>query len=290
MAAAQFGSIVVEQSTQRVLAGVGNDGERAWVYPLCTPMGHGVTQESAFDHTFHRSIFVGQGPIESRGVRSNFWVLHRDFRYADHAVYNDLGEIRYVEPPSCQRTDLGFRFTYESTWLDSKGEALLDETRTVDVWDGGDATLCEVRSSKRSAYDDVVYPATKHGSIGVRVQQQLLPAFGGEIVGVERGQMRRGLADDVASGKQCEAVLYEADVPRLGVFGVAMAVADNSAATDRCGPWFIRDYGLAMFDATMNEDLVVRRGGAWSAALRVAAYDGVATVARVAQWRASGCG
>ena len=73
--------------------------------------------------------------------------------------------------------------------------------------------------------------------------------------------------------------------PGLGRCGVCLMILNNTASENLTGPWFIRDYGMAMFNATMNEDVVVTKGDTWEAALRVAAYDGSISVDRVRSWK-----
>ena len=83
---------------------------------------------------------------------------------------------------------------------------------------------------------------------------------------------------------------YEAQPAGLGRFGVCVQILSNSASDCRTGPWFIRDYGLAMFNATQADEVVVAEGETWEAALRVVAYDGAVSVARARAWEAAQCG
>jgi len=278
------GYLVVERATQRLLAGVGQNANRAWVFPLNTPRGLPVVQEYAFDHPFHNGVFVGQANIRQNGREANFWAPSPDWRQPNNYVFQHLGELRYAEPPASEARDNGYRFTYRTTWRDEQLRPLLDEVRMIDVYDDGDATICDVVSTKTAAYGPLEFAATKYGAIGIRVQRQLLPLLGGQIVVDCDGELRRGLADEVANGKPCNYVAYEADVPQLGRFGVWMAILANSASADRCGPWFIRDYGMAMFNATMTAAIQVPEGESWSAALRVVAYDGPLSHKRALGW------
>jgi hypothetical protein len=61
---------------------------------------------------------------------------------------------------------------------------------------------------------------------------------------------------------------------------------ENAIGTHRCGvlitvpdgetkgPWFVRDYGMAMLNPTQNHSIVTPAGESWTIALRVVAYDG----------------
>ena len=285
-----LGNMVMEQATGRLLGGVGHNDLRSWCYPLNTPGGLGVTQEYAFDHSFHNGVFVAQARVVCGGVLSNFWVVHPDWRSPDSHVYNHLGRIRYRQRADITPLGTGFRFTYRSTWEGCDGAPVLDEVRHFDLYAADGVTICDVISRKTAAYGELRFEANKHGSIGVRVQPQLLPPFGGEMVAGAGSELQRGLADEVAFGKERDFVAYEAEPAGLGRFGVCLLVLNNTASASRSGPWFVRDYGMAMFNATMDDDVAVAAGETWEAALRVAAYDGAVSVDRVRSWAAARSG
>ena len=279
-----FARLVLERSTGRILGGAGHNQHRAYVFPLNTPRGLCVVQEYAFDHPFHNGVFVGQAEIFLNGKVSNYWAPGPDWRRPQNPVFQHIGELRYSEAPQTEPRDNGFRFTYKTVWRGEDREPVLDEVRTIDLYDGGDGTVCDTTSEKIASYGPIEFAANKHGSIGARVQPQLLPAMGGQILGGHGGEIRRGLADEVASGKVCDYVAYEAEQYELGRFGVCLSILTNSATDNRQGPWFIRDYGMAMFNATMTESIHVEQGQAWTAALRVVAYDGPLTDDRARGW------
>ena len=278
----QVGNMVMKSG--RILGGVGHNANRAWCYPLNTPRGLNVLQEYAFDHGFHNGVFVGQGMVEAGGTLSNYWSPHPDWRGPDNHIFQDLGELRYNRRADIIALPEGFRFTYRTHWTGCNGRPALDEIRHFDIYTSEDAVICDLTSVKSAAYDDLVFKANKHGSLGVRLQPQLLPPFGAEILGITGSDIRRGKADDVANNMPCDWVAYEAEPAGLWRFGACMTVLDNSVSDSRVGPWFIRDYGMAMFNATMVEDIVLPKGGTWSAALRVVAYDGALDVSRTGIW------
>jgi hypothetical protein len=156
------------------------------------------------------------------------------------------------------------------------------------VYAGDDATICDVFTTKTAAHGPLEYPSSKHGTIGVRVQPQLLPFMGGEILGGQGETIKRGRAEEAASGQPCDFVAYEVDAPGLGRYGVCLLVLENTAASDHRGPWFIRDYGMAMFNASMQDTIKTAAGESWTAGLRVVAYDGALTTERVGAWRSVG--
>ena len=277
------GVMVVESDTDRLLGGVGHNAHRAWVFPLNTPRGLNVLQEYAYDHSFHNGIFVGQGHIERDGRVSNFWSPYADWRNPANPIYNDIGELRYGEPAKVEERENGFRFSYQTTWHDPDGNPLLDESRIYEIFDGGDATLCIATSAKTASYGPILFVANKHSTIGARLQPQLLPELGSRIMkGSARG-LEKSTAPEV-SADGADYVAYEANPHGLGRFGACLSIVDNSASERRDGPWFIREYGMAMFNANKDESISLDEGTSWTASLRAAAYDGEITDERAREW------
>lgn len=133
-------------------------------------------------------------------------------------------------------------------------------------------------SVKRATHGRVSLPPTKFGSIGLRVEPRLLAGFGGVVIG-DGG--RRGNADDLHE-QESAYIAYENELTGHGAFGVLMAPLAESAP----GTWFIRDYGMAMYNCTLRDEVVLQEGGEWTVGLRVAAYDRPLTDERVRSWTA----
>jgi hypothetical protein len=279
---------VVECDTNRLLAGIGNNAHRAWIFPLNTPLGRNTVQEYPFDHPFHNGVFVGQGKVQQGGQESNFWAPLTDWRQPANPVFQRIGLLKYAGPPAVESIEDGMRFSYQTTWQDERERPVLEERRSFEIRAAEDATFCDVTSQKRAAYGDLTFAVTKHGAIGARVQPQLLPVLSGEIQGGRRDRgVRRGLAEEVAHLQSCDFVGYEAEVPGLGRFGVCLIIRENTASPERQGPWFIRDYGMALFNPTLTAPVHLAEGDSWSVGLRVVAYDGSLDLARAEPWLVS---
>ena len=266
-----------------ILGAYGTNFWRSWVYPFYTPSGRTVVENFPFDHPFHNGIFVGQSPVQVGDRQGNFWAFPVKRSHGDHIITR-MGRMDPQGVPTAEVSDAGVRFTLNSIWRDEQEQPLINEQRTVILRSVAGATVCDMASRKSAAYGPAEFAKTKFGSIGVRVEPRLLPRLGGQIIGCRDGQLHRGLADEVANQKDCDAVAYEADVPGIGVYGVCLMIRDNSASPDRRGPWFIRDYGMAMFNATQNSPINVSEGGDWTIGLRVIAYDGKLSEQRVSAW------
>jgi len=275
---------VRDATAGRIVGAYGTNFWRSWVYPFYTPSGRTVVENFPFDHPFHNGIFVGQSPVRVGGREANFWAFPVKRSHDDH-IMSRMGRMDPQGAPAAEVTDAGVRFTLASIWRDEQEQPLLDELREVTIRALPRANVCDMASRKTAAYGDVEFGKTKFGSLGARVEPRLLPRLGGQVIGYLDGRLRRGSADEVANQKPCDAVAYESDVPGVGVCGICLMILDNTANPDRRGPWFIRDYGMAMFNATQDEPIRVPVGGNWTAALRVVAYDGPLTPERLEAWK-----
>ncbi len=261
--------LVVDQETKRCLGGLGSNAWRTFVFPLYTPGGHTVIQEYPFDHPFHNGFFVGQ--VVKVGNRESLFWHHNDGENRPEA-----GKVVNSQSPEVGLHPRGALFRLKHVWHGGDGEPVIDEIRTVNMYATDDATICEMTSEKISTYGDTEYPQTKYASIGIRVEPRLLPVMGGVIMADNN---RKGNAE-VVQEQDSDFVAYENDLSGRGRFGVLMTILNKGIR----GPWFIRDYGMALFNPTWRQAIRVPQGQSWSTSLRVVAYDGQLTQERVSTW------
>jgi len=272
--------MVADAGTKRFLGAVGANYYRPWVFPLYTPSHLTVIREFPFDHPFHNGIFVGQHPVVLGGREANFWATPPR-RSPNDPIFRDIGRMDFPDSPAVEPHESGVKLTLRGVWRDEDGQPVLDEVRTVDFRAMDDATVCDVTSAKTASHGALEFPKTKFGSIGIRVEPRLLPSLGGVIHG-DGG--RRGDAS-VVTQTDSDFVAYEGGAPGGGRFGVCLRILDNSASDDRRGTWFIRDYGMAMFNPTWTRPISLPEGETWTVGLRVVAYDGAFTCDRAQAWR-----
>ena len=267
--------IVADRQTGRFLGGFGANFYRPWVFPLYTPAGLTVLQEFAYDHPFHNGIFAGQHPVKVNGRMGNFWAMPPR-RSEEDAIFTGVGRMEASGKLTVEPYDHGLHFTMKCVWCDENEEPMLDEIRKVNFQTLNDATICDVTSQKIAVYGDVEFPQTKYGSIGIRVEPRLLPTLGGVIIADGN---RRGQPDIVHEGES-DFVAYENQLLGGQRFGVMLSILDEGLR----GPWFIRDYGMAMYNPTWIQSIHIPKGQSWTISLRVAAYDGVLTQEQVKKW------
>ncbi len=266
--------LVVQSDTGRCLGGVGANFYRPFVFPFYTPAGHTVVQEFAFDHPFHNGIFVGQGPVQVGEREAGFWASPPRRSFTDK-VFEKLGRMdtqKTIDIPQAE----GVQFVQSVVWRDENEVPMIDEIRTVNLYALPDATVCDMTSEKIAAYGAVTYPQTKFGSIGIRVEPRLLPVMGGVVL-ADSG--RRG-GVDVVHESESDFVVYQNMLTGHGQFGVLMSILDEGVR----GPWFIRDYGMALYNPTWTGAISTPAGESWKISLRIIAYDGNLTRTRAENW------
>ena len=267
--------LVVDTDTGRCLEGVGANFYRPFVFPFYTPAGHTVIQEFAFDHPFHNGIFVGQAPVKVGEREAWFWGAPPRRSFTDR-LFEQLGRMETEKEIGVAPHADGVKFIQNIIWRDANEEPLIDEIRTVNLYSVADGTVCEMTSEKIANYGTVEYPQTKYGSIGMRVEPRLLPVMGGVVIGDNN---RRGKVE-VIDENTSDFVAYQNQLPGHGYFGVFMTILEEGIR----GPWFIRNYGMALYNPTQTGSVSTPANGTWKIALRFVAYDGELTAARAEKW------
>lgn len=267
--------LVVETNTGRCLGGIGTNFYRPFVFPFYTPAGHTVIQEFAFDHPFHNGIFVGQAPVKVGEREAWFWGAPPRRSFTDR-LFENLGRMDTQKEIDITRHSNGVQFIQNIVWRDANEEPLIDEVRSVNLYAMEDGTACDMTSEKVAAYGDVEYPQTKYGSIGMRVEPRLLPVMGGVVIGDNGRKGKIEVIDDNTS----DYIAYQNTLHGHGHLGVFMKILDDATR----GPWFIRDYGMALYNPTQTGPVETKAKASWKIGLRFVAYDGELTTDRVKNW------
>ena len=266
--------LVVCSRTGRCLGGVGANFYRPFVFPFYTPAGHTVIQEFAFDHPFHNGIFVGQAPVKVDDKEAWFWGAPPRRSFSDR-LFEKLGRMETQKEMEITPYKDGIQFIQQLIWRDENEEPMIDEVRTVNLYTLDDATVCEMTSEKIASYGEVEYPQSKYGSIGMRVEPRLLPVMGGVVIGDNN---RRGKVDAIQGIS--DFVVYQNQLAGQKDFGVFMTILEDGIR----GPWFIRDYGMALYNPTQESTITTPLNEVWKIALRFVAYDGELTDERIRNW------
>jgi hypothetical protein len=261
--------LVCDKRRGCVLGAFGSNTQRQWVYPLYTPKGHQVLREYPFDHAPHNGIFVGQRPIRWANRTITIW------HYGELHPKRETGRVIADDKPTVSMFPQGIRFEASNTWVDFDEHPAVAEQRRVDLYQIDDATICDVWSTQRAAYGRLEYPQSQHGSIGVRVEDRFLPALGGRLLS------DHGMGQEAAINHSGSTyVAFESELTGMGVLGIC--VMPLTGAPD--GPWYVRDYGMAMLCPTQYQPIIIETHESWTVGLRVIAYDDPLDADRLRSW------
>lgn len=248
------------QSGGKLLGGYNAVELRSYVFPLYTPSGVLVIQETPPDHPHHQGIWAG---LEIDG----------------HDLWNagSFGKARHRQTNPSRLADLaptiaddGVTFRHETLWETADGAPLLHEERSVRLAAGGNCTRVEWRSTFRAGDRPVTLGQTKEAGLALRVPPHWETPFGGVIRN--------------AAGATGEAACFDSDSPWLGIEGSAgngQRAGVVLVPRSRPCPWFTRDYGCHVYNPLRHAPVHLQPGETFHLALTVLAYDGSRTVAEI---------
>lgn len=177
-------------------------------------------------------------------------------------------------------------FTAHGVWESAQGEPVLDETRTVLLYDAGkELRLLDYTISFTAGYGDATFGDTKEaGVLSVRVATTMDGARGGVITNSEGGK-----GEDECWGKKAAWCDYtgEADGQTLGV-----TIFDHPENPNFPTRWHVRNYGLfatnplstACFEAGEATPYTIKNGETATFRYRVLLHRGSAADAHVADF------
>lgn len=269
--------LVVNSETGVAVGGIGYGHHRPWVFPFYAPSGRTVVQAFPHAHPWHNGIFAGQDPVVCGGRTGNFWAVPPVRRDGD-PIFKNVGRVEVQGEVEAHSIRHGLEFRLACRWLDEHAAPVLSEDRTVRLVECEDAHLCEIISTRRAAYGPVRFPQTKFGGLGLRAEPLLSPDAGAVVIADDD---RRGSVGIVHEGDS-EYVAFEADRPSSqgGALGVCAMIRDSGLR----GPWFVREFGMLMYNPTWRGEIELPVGETWTLSLLVAAYDGPLTDQRARRW------
>jgi hypothetical protein len=270
--------LVLDPRTGAAVGGIGANHFRPWVFPFYAPSGRTVVQAFPHAHPWHNGIFAGQNPVLNGGRTGNFWAVP-PIRCEGDPIFQNVGRVQALPEIEARSIAGGAEFRLNCVWRDEGEAPFLTETRTVRLFAAGDAHFCDVTSTRHASHGALRFPKTKFGGMGLRAEPLLSPDAGATVIA---DQGRRGAAE-VVHEQDSDFVAYEAGLPfgQGGPLGVCMMIRDAGAR----GPWFIRDFGMAMYNPTWRDEIEVPENSSWTISLRVVAYDEALTDERVSQWK-----
>lgn len=195
-----------------------------YIYPLAGPISRvSVTSESAQPWPHHRSVFMGIDRVNG----GNYW----QEGHAQGQVFSTNLKLTKAEPDTVEFTDV-------CQWKHPKQDPIIEDTRKYTLtWKHVDYYTLDLEFSM-NMLQDVEVKKTNHGFFGVRVEQDLCPYGGGNLVSSE-GKF----GEKETFGKPAKWMAFYGKRrfnPEI-TEGVAV-LCPPKEPFENC-PWFTRDYG-----------------------------------------------
>ncbi|WP_020576541.1 PmoA family protein [Actinopolymorpha alba] len=233
---------------------------RPYVYPLLTPRGIPVSEESPVDHPHHHSLWFGHGEVND----ANFWLIGP----GRGRVVGDPPILETRETPDGE----ALLVRHDLRWITTDGTPLLLERRTTAFTWTPSAILVDLRSDQLPADGPVTFGRTKEAGLGVRVLDILDEEDGGFLLN--------------SAGEQGEKVTFDRPADwvdysgRVGDHHVGVALLPHP--TNPPHPWFTRSYGLVALNHHRFGAQTLQPGEVLSLAWRAIVHDGTADEAGIA--------
>ncbi len=200
-----------------------------YLYPLTGPISRvSVTSESAQPWPHHRSVFLGLDKVNG----GNYWQNS-----------NKDGQILSQEPKIVKAEKTVVEFTDRCLWKKPEQEAIIEDRRHYVLnWRCSDYYTLDL-FYEMTPLVDVEVQKTNHGFYGVRVEQDLAPIGGGNILSSEGGKSEKEMLGKAANwiaffGKR----RFNPQITEgVAVFSPPTVPFPNTPF-EKC-PWFVRDYG-----------------------------------------------
>lgn len=203
------------------------------------PMVKGVAGETA-DHPHQKSLWFCHGDVIPQGLELKTkvkGVAGVDF-WSEGTGH---GIIACVDVGSPKIDKNHGQITTKNEWRTADGTKIMDETRTIHLYDLGDARLLVFDIDLHASVAAITFGDTKEGSFGVRINDTIREAAG-------KGKLEN------AEGKTGEKAIWGQPSPWCDYSGpidgkvVGLAVFDDLANSPKAC-WHSRGYGLMAANA-----------------------------------------
>jgi hypothetical protein len=260
----------------------GADAVRPYLWPLNGPdqtamtrtVPAGSVEGETTDHPHHTSLWTAFDEVNE----VNNWHNAEGHGYTRHQNFSSI-----------ESGAVCGGFTAHSVWQSAEGKPVLDETRTLRLYNvGAEIRLFDYEIIFSANYSDVTFNDTKEaGILAVRVASSMDGSRGGVIENSSGGK-----GESECWGKQAAWCDYsgEAGGQTLGV-----AIFDNPRNPNFPTRWHVRDYGLfatnplstACFEAGDATPFVIPSGESVTFRYRVLLHREEAQAARVGDFYAA---
>ena len=258
---------------------------RAYLYPVYTPQGVSVTDESPRDHPHHNSVTVGSDHVNclfppllpewTDRVEMGNYNLYVNETFQGRSP----GRVVAVSMESDEKSEDHLRVIQKLEWQGPIEWAapdrriLAEETRTIDILPGEVANIIDIRSQLRPTEWDLRIGPTRHAYFTIRLAEGLREVDGGLLVNSEG---RRG-AEQVNS-RTADWVDGSGPAPHGTNAGIALFQRRSAGNV----PWYVFDWGTMNFNPILENSWHIERGNEIENSIRLIVHDGDAQEADIA--------
>jgi hypothetical protein len=212
----------------------GKEWAKPYMYPLNAPGGVAVTRTTPLDHIHQKSAWFTHGDVIPEGIELkhkekgvagvNFWT-----ETPGHGVIACVS----VDEPLVEKNH--GRVTTHNEWRTGDGVKVMNETRTIHLYDLGKARLFVFDIDLHADVVPITFGDTKEGSFGVRMADELREKGGTGVMENADGKTKEENCWGMRSA-WCDYA-GKVDGKEVGV-----AIFDDPDNTPAC--WHSRSYGL----------------------------------------------
>ena len=154
----------------------GSGHGRPHLTTLCGASGRNMVEDAPVDHLHHRGVWWGHGDIN--GV-DTYLELPGGEGPADRGTVRHAEWVEIEDRPDDRR----FGFVEDVAWNDQRGDALIDERRSVQLHLAADDHYLVDLDSTYTARCDLTFGDTKEAVLpGIRIAEALTGLVGGTII------------------------------------------------------------------------------------------------------------
>ncbi|SFK97067.1 Methane oxygenase PmoA [Paenibacillus sp. 1_12] len=207
---------------------------KPYYYPLIGPKGHTLIQDAPDDHLHHHGLWWGHDDVNGHKA-------YHEFRREGRQTHRKFLAL-FGGPVFGQITSI-------VDWLDEDGGLLLQETRSVRIYNlPRESRYLDIHTSLHAVNGEVVFGSTKEGGFPfIRVNEQINGFHTGLLTAASGNTKEKGIFGTVTEWVDYSGKLVNVDwdngIPSKSLIdaGITMFVhPDNEAYASQ---WFVRDSG-----------------------------------------------
>lgn len=256
--------------------------QRAYVFPIYTPLGFAVTSEAPADHPHHNSFWIAADHVHCKMPAADNRFEDYTYNFYVNDTFQGRAPGRIVEVESkieesggTIRIAQALEWRGPIEWAAPDGRVAATEGRVLTLTADAGAYVIDV-DSRLSATDwDFVIGPTRHSYFNVRMAESIAVTSGGEVID-DAG--RSGGA--AITGSDAKWVDYSGPVGGGHIAGISV-FPDPRDHSDIS--WFVTDWGVVTVGPFRKAGRAVAKGQSVTVRYRTVVHDGDASEAKVAK-------